>query len=343
MAQTPPGHDDGYFVYNSDGTSRTAYDSSGQRLYEESGSQVRTDYAREGGTTTRTDPVTGETYTYDQEPTEYDSNREGWDRRRERRGRRRSRRDRERSERDARVEYYGREATEDIGGIQDPWAALEGEIPTYEDLMGDEYTATMGEAAADPMAVAAQRAAIQRMGQVARTGYTAEDRAMEQQARSNAAQFERQQREAIMQQAATRGMQGAGTTLGAQLAAQQGGANRQSQASLDMAANAQRRALQALQMQSAASGQMRGQSFNEDTARRSAVDEANRYMIDGQRSASRDRFGMQGQVAQGQSTAAGQAADRNLAMKQDAAGQKTKGEKAGEYATGAVDTIAGFF
>ena len=343
MADSPPGHPDGYYVYNSDGSERTAYDANGQRLYSESGSDVRDDYERDGGRTERTDPITGETYTYGERRADQDYRFDAGQRAADRRADRKSGRAQERAERDARINYFGRGATEAIQGIGDPWEELEGYIPSYEDLMGDEYVSSLAEAEADPMAIAAQRAALQRMGELARTGYTAEDRAMEQQARSDAAQFEKQQREAIMQQAATRGMQGAGTTLGAQLQAQQAGANRNSQASLDMAANAQRRALQALAMQNSAASQMRGQSFNEDATRRAAADTANRYTIDGSRSAIRDQFGMRGQVAQGQSQAATSQAAANQSMMENAQGQKTSGEKKGEYVTGAVSSIAEFF
>lgn len=250
---------------------------------------------------------------------------------------------REKAQRQARVDYYGQRANEATQGIDDPWLELGDNVPTFEELMGDEYVSSLAEAGADPMAIEAQRAALQRMGQVARSGYTAEDRAVEQRARSNAAQFERQQREAIMQQAAARGMQGAGTTLGAQLAAQQGAANRNSQASADMAANAQRRALAALQMQNSAAGAMRGQSFNEDATRRSAADEANRYMIDGQRSASRDQFSARGQVAQGLSQARSVQGEQNRSAQQQAAGKKTKAETNAGHVTAGIGSIAEFF
>lgn len=296
------------------------------------------DYDPETGVVTyyREDPVTGETESW--------SNRNlGKNDRQRDRDVRRSDRDAEQQRQNNRALYFAEGARTANDRIDDPWNELEGNLPSYADLMGDEYTSTLGEASADPMAVAAQRAALQRMGQVARTGYTAEDRAIEQQARANAAQYERQQRDAVMQNAAMRGMAGAGTTLGAQLAAQQAGANRNSQASLDMAANAQRRALQALAMQNSAAGQMRGQSFNEDTTRRSAVDEANRYMIDGQRAASRDQFGMRRDVAAGQSTAAQSQRDHNAGMYQYQQGRidgtKGKDEKAMEW----TETVSGFF
>ena len=326
-----------YYERQSDGSLR-GYDSDGNVVMTTAGGSYDPHASGAPVYEVHTDPQTGETY----RSREYDHNAsfagmEYGD------GDRKTERKRQEAERASRVDHYGRGANDAIGAIDDPWQELEGHTPSYEDLMGDEYTSTLGDAEADPMAVAAQRAALQRMGQVARTGYTAEDRAVEQQARSSAAQFERQQRDAIMQQAAMRGMQGAGTTLSAQLQAQQAGANRNSQASLDMAANAQRRALQALAMQNSAAGQMRGQSFSEDATRRGAVDEANRYMIDGQRSAARDQFGMRGQVAQGQSQAANAQATQNRAMMENAQGQKTDSEKTQENIQGWIGAGAEFF
>jgi hypothetical protein len=130
-----------------------------------------------------------------------------------------------------------------------------------------------GQTAADPEAIAAQRRALQGMGDIYdQGGYTAAERAQNQLAQRDAAMGERSQRLAVQQQAASRGMGGGGMELMGALAAQQGGANRASDAAAQFAIAGQQRAMQALQNYGQQAGQMRNQSFGEDQTRRSARD-----------------------------------------------------------------------
>jgi hypothetical protein len=144
----------------------------------------------------------------------------------------------------------------------DPYFGLE--------LLGDPET---GQTAADPESIAAQRRALQGMGDIYdQGGYTAAERAQNQLSMRDAAMGERSQRLAVQQQAASRGMGGGGMELMGALAAQQGGANRASDAAAQFAIAGQQRAMQALQNYGQQAEQMRHQSFGEDETRRSAQD-----------------------------------------------------------------------
>ena len=308
------------------------------------------DVAPDGTVTySRVDPVTGKTQT----STADGSPGQGFGPRGDIRARRRYDRRAHDDGEVLRQEFFGEQAREGIDGVDDPWNELAGNRPTVDQLAGGDLTSELGGARADEASVAAQRAALQQMqqlqgrvGQISEKGYTAEEAAQMQRSRAQAAGYEQQQRDAIMQQASMRGMQGAGTTMAAQLAAQQGGANRMSQDALDTQAMAQRRALQAMQMQGQMqgqagqlAGQMRGQGFGEETTRRSAVDDFNRYNTDKRRGAYRDRFGMDAGVAQGQSGAAQSRADhyREMYTGQKASRDSEKDKK--KYA--ASDAITG--
>jgi hypothetical protein len=94
-------------------------------------------------------------------------------------------------------------------------------------------------------------------------GMTADDRARLGQVQAENAQHEQAQRGALMQQMAMKGMGGSGMEMAAQLQAQQAGANRRSQEVLDINAQAQRRALEAMQASGQVASGLRSQDFNE--------------------------------------------------------------------------------
>jgi hypothetical protein len=117
--------------------------------------------------------------------------------------------------------------------------------------------------------------AVQRVGREG--GLTAEDRAKMLAAQNMVAQQERSQRGAIVQNMQARGMGGSGAELAAQLANQQGSANRLNQAGTDMAAEAQKRALQAMVQGGQMAGQMRAQDYGEQSDLARARDEIARF------------------------------------------------------------------
>ena len=270
------------------------------------------------------DPETGESVTYRQRTTFSDK---------ERKARRQQRRDNRRialQQLQQRENYYGGLFNEQLGGIGGAFAGLEGEIPSELDLLGGQEWAesALAGAQADEGAIAAQRAALAQLGEISRGGYTAEEAAAMQRMRAETAQQEQAQRQAVMQQMAMRGMSGSGAELAQQLAAQQGGANRMNASQLETQAQAQRRALQALGMQSDAAGQMRGQSFGEESTRRGATDDFTRWNLDRRGGAAQQRYANRFGLAQAQSGAASDTAQlagqRRQQVQEEKQGKKDK-------------------
>lgn len=94
----------------------------------------------------------------------------------------------------------------------------------------------------------AEMQALRQMQGIANAGgYTDVERGQIRQAQQQAAQYERSQRQAALQQMQQRGMSGGGAELASRLQAQQGGANRAANDATNIATAAQQRALQAMQ------------------------------------------------------------------------------------------------
>lgn len=130
----------------------------------------------------------------------------------------------------------------------------------------------------DPRLKNAQLAALGSLQDIAdNKGLTVADKAALNQISSEENARERGQREAILQNAQQRGIGGSGLELAAQLANQQGSATRASQRGFDVAAEAQRRALEAILQSGQLSGQMRSQDFNEQAQIAAAQDAINRF------------------------------------------------------------------
>ena len=103
-------------------------------------------------------------------------------------------------------------------------------------------------------------------------GMTQTDEANLGRIQSQAATADRGRRDAIMQNAAMRGMGGGGNELVAQLQSSQAAANQQAQQGLDVSGMAQQRALAAISGQGQMAGQIRGQDFGEAGQRASNLD-----------------------------------------------------------------------
>lgn len=108
-------------------------------------------------------------------------------------------------------------------------------------------------------------------------GLTAEDKAQMAQINQETAQQEKAQRDAIMQNMASRGMSGSGAELAQQLAAQQGGANTRSMSGVQTVANAQKRALDAIQNSASLGSQIRGQDYQVSSDKARAQDAINQF------------------------------------------------------------------
>lgn len=167
---------------------------------------------------------------------------------------------------------------------QDRIAGLEEFLPgdenldyevSYEDDTGMYLPDSVaGMAEADAGSIESQRRALANLeGIYEGGGYTDVEREQIGQAMQQARDLERAGTMAARQQAAARGMTGSGAQMAAQMAAQQGAMNRGRSAATDIAMSGQQRALQALQGAGRTAGEMRGQSFEEDFERGSAIDQ----------------------------------------------------------------------
>jgi hypothetical protein len=157
----------------------------------------------------------------------------------------------------------------------------------------------------------AQMAALQQLQDIgSEGGLTASDKsklaAIQNQEQSQA----RGSREAILQNAQARGMGGSGLELMAQLQNQQESVNRQSSRDMDVAAQAQERALQAIQQAGQMGGQLNQQQFGQQKSladSRSAIEQFNAQ--------NKQNVGLQNVAAKNQAQAA------NLQNKQNIANQ----------------------
>jgi hypothetical protein len=130
----------------------------------------------------------------------------------------------------------------------------------------------------DPALKNAQLNALTGLQEVASEGgITAKDRSQLEAIKSDIGTQEKGAREAILQNARERGVSGSGLELMAQLQAQQGAATRGAQQGFDVAAQAQDRALAALQQAGTLGGSIRGQDYDEQAQAAAAQDAINKF------------------------------------------------------------------
>ena len=288
------------------------------------------------------DPETGRTYDYALGEGSLGLSPSG----RRRRDRRKTERAARRARQADRINYYGGIFNEELGNVGGAYEGLESELPSELDLLGgvENAESALAGAQADEGAIAAQRAALAQLSQIAQGGYTAEEAAAMQRMRMETAQQEQAQRQAVQQQMAMRGMAGSGAELAGQLAAQQGGANRANQQQLETQAMAQRRALQALGMQGDLSSGMRGQSFDEEATRRGATDDFTRWNLDRRGGAAQQRYANRFGLAGAQSDASARTAEMAAARRSEIVGNKRERKQAaGQGAVSGVEAVGSFF
>lgn len=125
----------------------------------------------------------------------------------------------------------------------------------------------------DPRLKAAQMSALSDLQDITKAGgMTAMDQSKVGAVLSQLNQQERGSRDAIMQREAEMGRAGSGTELASLLESDQGAATRASQQGTDIAAQAQQRALDAINQTGALSSQARGQDFSEQAQQAEAKD-----------------------------------------------------------------------
>jgi hypothetical protein len=180
------------------------------------------------------------------------------------------------------------EASNVISGVELPDVTkmrLQLEQAVQQGLMTPEQAATilqeqsgLKNISVDPRLKNAQMAALQQLQDVGtQGGITAVDRAQLNQIAGEEATRERGNREAILQNAQQRGVGGSGMELMNQMMNQQNEATNASNRGFDVAANAQARALQAMQQSGQLGGQMQSNEFNQQAQIAAAQDAINKF------------------------------------------------------------------
>jgi hypothetical protein len=136
----------------------------------------------------------------------------------------------------------------------------------------------MNNISTDPRLKEAQLRALGSFEDIAESGgMNLTDKANLSKIQADNAAAERGSREAIMQNMRSRGVSGSGLELAAALDNQQASAQRNSQQGLDVAAAAERRALEAIMNAGTLGGQMQNQEFNQKAQIAQANDAINRF------------------------------------------------------------------
>jgi hypothetical protein len=131
---------------------------------------------------------------------------------------------------------------------------------------------------ADSDQVAAQNRALNQLQQIGNEGgLRLQDKEALQESMLKGQAQERANRQGVVDEMARRGLGGSGFDLQARLAGQQGVADRMANNSLQVAAGAQDRALQAIMGAGQLAGQYRQQGFNEQSAKAAAADRINAF------------------------------------------------------------------
>lgn len=179
--------------------------------------------------------------------------------------------------------------------IQDPFSSIE--TPEIEDMklqlqqlvLQGSITPEQAEAAiagrsemneivSDPRFKQNQMDALLGLQEISDSGgMTAADEANLSKIQSQEDASARGKREAILQNAQSRGLGGSGLELMSQMQNQQDAATRQSQRDMDVAGMAQQRALEALMQQGQLSGQIQNQDFNQKAQTAQANDAISKF------------------------------------------------------------------
>lgn len=149
----------------------------------------------------------------------------------------------------------------------------------FSELQATDLPASeMGNLRTDPATREAQMSAMNKMKGIEDAGgLTLEDLAAQNKVIGNVARQASAGQNRILEQRAMRGTLGSGDELAASLSNQQAGAERANEAGLQTAANAQRNYYQSILGRGKMAGDLRGQDFQENSAKANANDLRNRY------------------------------------------------------------------
>lgn len=168
------------------------------------------------------------------------------------------------------------------------------ELPQLERAVAEQVGPTAFESiTVDPAYKAAQLDALSRLSQIAdEGGLTLADKAALNQITGQLARRDAAARAATREEMQARGTLGSGAELASRLAAQQESSQLASQRGMDVAAQAQQRALDAIMQRGGLAGQMRGQEFGEQSQAAQAKDIMARYNADARRRAQEYNLGL---------------------------------------------------
>jgi hypothetical protein len=132
----------------------------------------------------------------------------------------------------------------------------------------------------DPQLRNAQLEALSTLGQVSRGGLRAEDRAAYNELRNRVQQDAEAKRQQLLQSMQAKGMGGSGAELMAQLQSSQASADTASAGADNLAAEASRRALEAISQRANLAGSVRGQDLSAEEMKARAIDDRNRFLYE---------------------------------------------------------------
>lgn len=171
----------------------------------------------------------------------------------------------------------------------------------------------------------AQYRVLNRLGEIAKQGgLDAQARARLERIASDEAMKERGSREAIIQQAAQQGRAGGGLDLAQRLMAQQGSAQSRALRGTEVAAEAERRALEALMAQGQQAGQMRGQEFGEQERVAAAKQAINQFNVANQLAQQEANIGRQMEAQKDKLAEKRRVADFNISQADDEAVRRSE-------------------
>ena len=184
--------------------------------------------------------------------------------------------------------------------------------PQLEQDLGT-VTSKLGEYKEDQGLKNVQADALAQLAQRSKQGLSPEDLVALNQIKNKAQSDAEGQKQSVMQQMAARGMGGAGNELVAQLAAGQNAANQEANQGLNLAAQAQQAAANAIQQRAALAGAMRGQDLTAAQAAGNAADIMARFNQENSMGRQQRNVGALNQAQQANLASAQSAADRNTA------------------------------
>jgi hypothetical protein len=220
------------------------------------------------------------------------------------------------------------------------------ELPKLEQAVAEQVGPTALERiTVDPAYKSAQMEALSKLGQISdEGGFTLADKAALNKTLGALSRRDAGARAAIAENMQARGTLGAGAELAQRLAAQQESSQMASERGMDVAAQAQQRALNAIMQRGQMAGQMRGQEYGEQERLAQARDAIERYNAGARTGAQGYNLGLAQQQYENQMGRARARAGAKLgqagAMMQEGQGTRQAG---GAYTAGASKMVEQYY